>query len=89
MSESRPAKKSAKPKATSVRRPVSQQPKSSQPSPSWYAPIMVGLMLAGLVWVVVFYLTMGRFPIQGLGHWNLGVGGGLALVGFLMMTNWR
>ena len=46
-------------------------------------------MLLGLLWIVVFYLSQGRFPIATLGNWNLGVGAGLLIAGFLMTTNWR
>jgi hypothetical protein len=50
---------------------------------------MVTLMLLGLVWVVVFYLSQGSWPISSLGNWNLAVGFGLMLVGFGMTARWR
>ena len=58
-------------------------------SPTWWAPVMVGLMLVGLVWVVVFYITQERFPIPQLGRWNLGVGFAFMMAGFMMTTRWR
>lgn len=89
MTEPRPAKKQAKPTPTSVRRPVATKAKPKDASPAWYAPTFVALMLVGLLWIVVFYLSQGRFPMQGLGNWNLGVGAALLISGFLMTTNWR
>ncbi|MFV0373484.1 cell division protein CrgA [Microbacterium sp.] len=59
------------------------------PNPVWFKPIMLGLMIVGLVWVIVFYLTDQRFPIPDIGGWNLVVGFGIAFVGFLMTTRWR
>ena len=49
----------------------------------------VPLMVVGLLWIVVFYITSQRFPIEAIGRWNLGVGFGLMLSGFLMTTRWR
>jgi hypothetical protein len=30
-----------------------------------------------------------QFPIPGLDNWNLAIGLGIALIGFLMTTRWR
>lgn len=59
------------------------------PNPVWFKPIMIGLMLVGLVWVLVFYLSGMAFPIPDIGPWNLVIGFGIAFVGFLMTTRWR
>lgn len=59
------------------------------PNPVWFKPIMLGLMIIGLVWVIVFYLSGSRFPIPDIGPWNLVIGFGIAFVGFLMTTRWR
>lgn len=59
------------------------------PNPVWFKPIMLGLMIVGLVWVLVFYLSSSQFPIPGIGAWNLVVGFGIAFIGFLMTTRWR
>lgn len=58
-------------------------------SPSWWAPTMVALMLVGLVWVVVFYITQEQYPIPALGRWNLGVGFAFMMAGFMMTTRWK
>ena len=61
----------------------------SAPNPVWFKPIMLGLMIIGLVWVIVFYLSGSVYPIPGIGGWNLVIGFGIAFVGFLMTTRWR
>lgn len=61
----------------------------SAPNPVWFKPVMIGLMLLGLVWVLVFYISGMQFPIPGIGAWNLVIGFGIAFVGFLMTTRWR
>lgn len=71
--------------------PVTPPAKASakKPNPRWFVPVMVGLMVFGLVWVVVTYLSQSQFPIPGLGQWNLGVGFVFILAGFVMTTRWR
>ena len=59
------------------------------PNPVWFKPIMPGLMILGLLWVIVFYLSGQALPIPGIQGWNLVIGFGIAFVGFLMTTRWR
>lgn len=59
------------------------------PNPVWFKPMMVGFMLLGLAWILVFYVSGMRFPIPGIAQWNLAIGLGIALIGFLMTTRWR
>ena len=33
------------------------------PNPVWFKPVMFGFMLLGLAWIIVFYVSQGRFPI--------------------------
>ena len=58
-------------------------------SPGWYAPVMVALLVVGLLYVVVFYVTDRRFPIEALGSWNVVVGFVVMMAGFVMATRWR
>ena len=69
-----------------ARRAAEQEP---GPLPTWYKVIMFGLMIVGLLWIVVYYLTMGLAPIPQAGGWNIGIGFGIAVVGFIMTTRWR
>lgn len=63
--------------------------KELPPSPRWWAPLMVGLMVVGLIWIVTFYITQQQYPVPGIGLWNLAIGFGIAMAGFLMTTRWR
>lgn len=58
-------------------------------SPSWWAPAFVTLLIAGLVWLMVYYISGGQYPIPSINWWNLVIGLGIMLVGFLMTLKWR
>lgn len=61
-------------------------------SPRWWAPVMVTLMVVGLVLIVLTYLLNSQgsgFPVPGLGQWNLAIGFGVLLSGFLMTMGWK
>jgi hypothetical protein len=60
-----------------------------KPNPRWFVPVMVGLLLIGLVWVVVFYVSQQAYPIPKIHEWNLAIGFGIMLFGFGMTTRWR
>ena len=83
------------PESHSRKKPQSSQERprtviaDDKPNPTWYVPVMVGLLIAGLVWVVITYILDSRYPIPGLGTWNLAVGFGLMLVGFGMTMRWK
>jgi len=50
---------------------------------------MFGFMLLGLAWIIVFYVSQGRYPISELESWNMLIRFGIAFIGFLMTTRWR
>jgi hydrogenase-4 membrane subunit HyfE len=68
---------------------AARKAKALGPNPPWFLPVMVGLMVIGLVWIVVFYITQGSFPIGSLNNWNLLIGFALLMAGFFMTTRWR
>ncbi|MGO2807720.1 cell division protein CrgA [Glutamicibacter arilaitensis] len=79
------------------RRKKNSQPQEShqsahaidKPMPGWYKPVMFGLMLLGLVWIIVYYVSQTLYPIPNIGGWNIVVGFGIAMVGFFMTTGWK
>ena len=84
-----PESKSRK-KPTAAPETVTAKSKSEpKPNPVWYKPVMFGLMLIGLIWIIVFYISEGVYPVPALGAGNILVGFGVAIVGFLMTTRWR
>lgn len=70
-------------------RPEENRSGDDVPNPVWFKPIMFGLMLLGLVWIIVFYVSQGTLPVRQLDQWNILVGFGILFVGFLMTTRWR
>ncbi|WHS36029.1 cell division protein CrgA [Auritidibacter ignavus] len=72
-----------------TRREVLGEEIEPDPLPVWYKVIMFGLMIIGLIWIIVYYLSGATLPIQSIGAWNIVVGFGIAIIGFLMTTRWR
>jgi hypothetical protein len=66
-------------------------PGQSSVNPRWLVPTMLGLMLAGLAWIVTYYLTSQNLglPIPALGNWNLLAGFVLIIAGFSLTTRWK
>jgi hypothetical protein len=58
-------------------------------NPVWFKPVMFGLMLVGLAWILVYYISGLGWPVPSLGPWNIAVGFGIMFAGFLMTTRWR
>jgi hypothetical protein len=69
--------------------PAAQKPVALGPSDAWVAPTMVGLFLAGLIWIVVYYVSSGDYPIPKISNWNLLVGVAFITGGFVTATQWR
>ncbi|MBT1177108.1 cell division protein CrgA [Bifidobacterium callimiconis] len=67
---------------------VEESIKGTKSNPAWFVPLFCLLLVIGLVWVVVYYMTYD-YPIPHIGAWNLAIGFGIMLVGFLMTMWWR
>lgn len=61
----------------------------SSDNPVWFKPVMFGLMLAGLAWILTYYISGVGWPLPAIGAWNISVGFGIMFVGFLMTTRWK
>ncbi|WP_246036565.1 cell division protein CrgA [Sinomonas susongensis] len=81
-----PKKDARRPKAKKKRRPARV---ASGPTPQWYKYLMFTLMVVGLLWIIVFYVTQGLFPVPAFGNWNILIGFAIAIAGFLMTLRWR
>jgi hypothetical protein len=55
----------------------------------YVAPLMLALFLIGLAWIVVFYVSATKLPIETLGNWNIVVGFGFIAGGFVVSTQWK
>jgi Cell division protein CrgA len=68
--------------------------KALAPSPAWYPIVMAVVLVLGLAYLVVYYLTNSgtdpRIPVMAdLGAWNFAVGFGVMLLGLVMAVRWR
>lgn len=81
-------------KSKSLNGASSTAKKADQPNSTLFKVVMFGLMIIGLLWIITFYITsvtpgMTPLPIPQIGAWNIAVGFGVVIVGFLMTTRWR
>jgi uncharacterized phage infection (PIP) family protein YhgE len=67
---------------------VEESIKDTKTSPKWFVPLFCALMIIGLIWAVVYYFT-SKYPIPGIGAWNLAIAIAIAMVGFLMTIGWH
>ena len=74
-----------------VRKKVKEQNHIDQlaESPKWLAPTMVAAFLAGLIWIVIFYVSGTSYPVPHIGAWNMLIGFGFIGAGFTLATRWR
>ena len=71
-------------------RRVEETIKGTKSNPRWFVPVFCALMIIGLSWCVVYYLSpSGSWPIPNIGAWNLAIGFALIMIGFLMTMGWR
>lgn len=64
--------------------------KGVKSTPKWYTVLFCTLMIIGLIWCVVYYLSpSGTWPIPNIGAWNLAIGFGMILIGFIMTMGWQ
>jgi hypothetical protein len=74
---------------------VKNEGDSGEPlNPVWFKPVMFGFMIVGLIWIITYYVTSAQFPLGAatplnLGNWNILIGFGIAMVGFMMSTRWK
>ena len=64
--------------------------RAAEPSPTWFAALMVGLLVVGLVWIVVYYVAGDKIGFMvHIGAWNFAIGFGAMVVGLVMSMRWR
>jgi hypothetical protein len=59
------------------------------PSPRWLPITAIVLLLLGITWLVVYYLSQGVYPVQSIKAVNLAVGFGMLVAGLGVLTQWR
>lgn len=69
-------------------RPASEAA-SRRPSPPWVPIAGVGLIIFGILWLVLFYLSQGSIPVAAWGYWNLVVGFAAMVGSLVVFSRWR
>jgi Cell division protein CrgA len=74
----------------SYRAPNRAVPVEQQHSGRWVPVTASVLLVLGLVWIVVFYVAGSDIAfLTALGNWNLLIGMGSIVLGFLVLTRWK
>jgi hypothetical protein len=89
-----PKSKVRKKPAATTRTSSASASRGLAPSPTWYPIVMAVVLLLGLAYMVVYYLTSSgtspHIPIMASLHaWNFAVGFGVMLLGLVMAVRWR
>ncbi len=70
--------------------PVGARPTSSvKPSPVWVPVLAIVLIVAGIGWLVTFYLTEGQYPVESWRYWNLAAGFSGLVASLIVLSRWR
>lgn len=63
--------------------------RSRRPSSRWVPIAALVLIVAGIAWLVTYYMTQGQYPVAAWTYWNLAAGFGLLVVSLGVLTQWR
>ena len=62
---------------------------SKKPSPVWLPATAVALIVVGIAWLVVYYLSSQSYPVAAWSYWNLAVGFGCMVASLGILSRWR
>jgi hypothetical protein len=60
-----------------------------KPSPVWLPVTAVTLIVFGIGWLVVYYLSGTTYPVASWQYWNLAVGFGSMVASLILLSRWR
>jgi hypothetical protein len=55
----------------------------------WVPITAVALIVIGIGWLTLFYLSGMAFPVAAWGYWNLAVGFSCMVAALLVLSKWR
>lgn len=86
-----PISKRRKPKDTKISQTSSNLEPVNLDGPRWIAPAMVTFFILGLLYIVTFYIAGNVVPFMNSLNalWNIGIGFGFLIIGFILSTKWR
>lgn len=87
MPKSKVRKKTDAPARAVSRTPVKVK---AGPSSTIFVSVMLGLMIIGLLWLIVYYLAAEQISwMNDLGAYNFLIGFGFMVAGLIMTMKWR
>ncbi|TDC82925.1 cell division protein CrgA [Micromonospora sp. KC606] len=89
MPKSQVRKKKVYTPPTDVRPTAATATATRKPSPVWLPVTAVALIVAGIGWLVVYYLSEQEYPVASWGYWNLAVGFGGMVASLILLSRWR
>ena len=51
--------------------------------------VAVALIVVGIGWLVLYYLSEQEYPVMAWGYWNLAVGFGAMVASLALLSRWR
>ena len=63
--------------------------KVSTENPRWLLPTALTLLVLGPLWIVVYYISKGEYPIPSLSQWNIAVGFVFLMSSMILFTRWK
>ena len=62
--------------------------KVSTENPKWLLPTAVTLLVLGPLWIVVYYVSKGQYPLP-IEHWNIAIGFAFLMSSMILFTRWK
>ena len=62
------------------------KPKSE--NPRWLVPTFSTLLVVGVAWILVYYISRAQFPLD-IGQWNIVIGFSMLMVAMGLLTRWK
>ena len=87
MPKSRVRKKKVYTPPTDVRPAVGA--KKKKPSSRWVPIVAVALIVIGIGYLVTYYMSEGKYPVEKIEYWNLAIGFGMLVSSLGVLTQWR
>lgn len=64
--------------------------KTKSENPRWLVPTIVTLLIIGPAWIIVFYVTSGKYPLQlAEPNLNLVIGFVFLIAAMALLTRWK
>ena len=74
-------------KSNAVKVPRSATKPQSE-NPKWLVPTFSTLLLLGLTWILVYYISRGQYPVE-IGNANIFIGFAMLLAAMGLLTRWK